>query len=63
MNLALTVDQPLGPNDLINPQVRNRNPMNLEKMRIGFKPTGFTTEHESRNFWNKLELVRLFTIE
>ena len=26
---------PLGPNDVVSPTIRNRNPMNLEKMRIG----------------------------
>ena len=27
--------EPLGPNDVVAPTIRNRNPMNLEKMRIG----------------------------
>ena len=26
---------PFGPNDVVSPTIRNRNPMNLEKMRIG----------------------------
>ena len=30
--------------------------MNLEKMRIGFKPSGFPTEKRNRNYWNSLDL-------
>jgi hypothetical protein len=47
---------PLGPNDKVSPQMKNRNPMNLEKMRIGYKPVGFPTEDKKRNYWNALEL-------
>ena len=45
-----------GPNDLIAPRIRNRNPMNLERMGMGYKPKGFPMEREPRNYWNKLEL-------
>ena len=47
---------PYGKNDQITPRVRNRNPINLEKMLIGKKPRGFDLENKSRNYWNKLEL-------
>merc|ERR1712029_327120 len=30
--------------------------MNLEKMRIGFKPSGFPTEARNRSYWNSLDL-------
>jgi len=30
--------------------------MNLEKMRIGFKPSGFPSESRNRSFWNSLDL-------
>ena len=38
------VEEPLGPNDVVAPLIRNRNPMNLEKMRIG-KNKKVTTEN------------------
>ena len=40
----------------VKPMIKNRNPMNLEKMRIGFKPSGFPTERRKRNYWNSLDL-------
>merc|ERR1711973_782629 len=40
----------------VRPMIKNRNPMNLEKMRIGFKPSGFPTEKRNRNYWNSLDL-------
>ena len=43
-------------NDLISPTLRNRNPMNLEKMRIGYKPNGFLADKTNREHWNALEL-------
>ena len=43
-------------NNLVSPRVRNKNPMNLEKMLIGKKPRGFDLENKSRQYWNKLEL-------
>eukprot|EP00095_Tigriopus_kingsejongensis_P008837 snap_masked-scaffold15_size728074-processed-gene-0.1 protein:Tk08837 transcript:snap_masked-scaffold15_size728074-processed-gene-0.1-mRNA-1 annotation:"39s ribosomal protein mitochondrial" len=50
-------EKPLGPNDeLIQTHVRNRNPRNLEMMRIGYKPNGFQWERKSREYWNKLDL-------
>ena len=49
-------DAPYSNNDIIAPRVRNKNPMNLEKMLIGKKPRGWDLENRSRNYWNKLEL-------
>ena len=43
-------------NDTVAPTLRNRNPMNLEKMRIGYKPTGFLADKRNREHWNALEL-------
>jgi len=30
--------------------------MNLEKMRIGFKPSGFSADKGQKQYWNALEL-------
>eukprot|EP00092_Neocalanus_flemingeri_P020166 GFUD01021833.1.p1 GENE.GFUD01021833.1~~GFUD01021833.1.p1 ORF type:complete len:196 (+),score=55.34 GFUD01021833.1:42-629(+) len=53
---AGALDAPYSKNDIVAPRIRNRNPMNLEKMLIGKKPRGFDLENKSRNYWNKLEL-------
>lgn len=34
----------------------NRNPRNLEKLRIGYKPDGYHLEKPGRSFWHKLEV-------
>ena len=34
----------------------HRNPMNLERMLIGYKPKGFLMEKSKRNYWNRLDL-------
>lgn len=47
---------PMGPNDVVAPRIRNRNPMNLEKMRIGYKPSGFLVDKGKRDYWNGLTL-------
>lgn len=44
------------PNDAISPRIRNRNPMNLERMGVGYKPQGFPMEREPRNYWNRMFL-------
>ena len=49
-------DAPCSKNDIVGPRVRNKNPMNLEKMLIGKKPRGWELENRNRNYWNKLEL-------
>ena len=51
------VDPPLGPNDHVYTHVKNKNPMNLERMLIGYKPSGFPFEKEERSYWNKIELT------
>ncbi|KAJ6635243.1 39S ribosomal protein L18, mitochondrial [Pseudolycoriella hygida] len=35
----------------------NRNPRNLERLRIAYKPKGYHLEEPGRNFWHKLELT------
>ena len=45
-----------GKNDSVAPVIKNRNPMNLEKMRIGFKPKGFGADRAKKEYWNALEL-------
>merc|ERR1712212_1043363 len=40
----------------VAPVIKNRNPMNLEKMRIGFKPKGFSADKGEKEYWNALEL-------
>jgi len=45
------------PNSSITPiSVNNRNPRNLEKLRIGEKPDGYRLEKAGKQFWNKLTL-------
>lgn len=46
----------LGPNDVVAPTIKNRNPFNLEKMRIGYKPSGFAGDKGCRSYWNGLKL-------
>merc|ERR1712029_687773 len=53
---SVSSDAPYSKNDVVAPRVRNKNPMNLEKMLIGKKPRGWDLENRSRNYWNKLEL-------
>lgn len=31
----------------------NRNPRNLERMRIGYKPDGYHLEKPGRSYWHK----------
>jgi len=33
--------------------VYNRNPRNLEKLRIAYKPAGYHLERPGREFWHK----------
>ncbi|XP_037050019.1 39S ribosomal protein L18, mitochondrial [Bradysia coprophila] len=35
----------------------NRNPRNLERLRIAYKPAGYHLENPGRSFWHKLELT------
>ena len=49
-------EAPCSKKDVVAPRVRNKNPMNLEMMRIGRKPMGWGLEDKNRTYWNKLEL-------
>lgn len=42
-----------GSNNSINPFIYNRNPRNLERLRIAFKPDGFALDNKPSNFWNR----------
>lgn len=33
--------------------LENRNPRNLERLRIGYKPNGYFLEKPGKCFWNK----------
>ncbi|XP_055596031.1 39S ribosomal protein L18, mitochondrial [Uranotaenia lowii] len=35
----------------------NRNPRNLERLRIAYRTEGYHLERTGRNFWHKLELI------
>jgi len=35
----------------------NRNPRNLERLRIAYKPSGYHLENPGRSFWHKLQLT------
>ncbi|XP_040569508.1 large ribosomal subunit protein uL18m [Lepeophtheirus salmonis] len=38
------------------PRIRNKNPLNLEHMKIGYKPQGFLLDKKSVSYWNRLFL-------
>lgn len=40
----------------VSPKFYNRNPRNLERLRIAYKPTGYHLEAPGREFWHKLIL-------
>lgn len=42
---------------LVNTFFYNRNPRNLERLRIGYKPDGWHVDNPGRSFWNKLVLT------
>lgn len=44
--------KPLSNNE-IKPIITNRNPRNLEKMRLARKPTGWFNEKDTVEFWHK----------
>lgn len=47
-------------------QIVNRNPRNLERLRIARKPTGYHLEEPGRSYWHKLFLIkkpRYITVE
>ncbi|KAK2585173.1 hypothetical protein KPH14_008672 [Odynerus spinipes] len=39
-------------------EVRNRNPRNLERLRIARKPEGYHLDKPDRSFWHKLEISK-----
>lgn len=40
-------------NEIIPNVINNRNPRNLERMRIAYKPAGYHLERKGRDFWHK----------
>ncbi|CAH1118495.1 unnamed protein product [Phaedon cochleariae] len=44
------------PKNEVSPIFTNRNPRNLERMRIAYKPDGYHVEAPGRNYWHKLLL-------
>uniref|UniRef100_T1IXE3 Large ribosomal subunit protein uL18m n=1 Tax=Strigamia maritima TaxID=126957 RepID=T1IXE3_STRMM len=48
------LDKPLSENDSIKSQVINRNPRNLQQLRLERKPRGWHLERPTRKYWNKL---------
>merc|ERR1719412_1750399 len=54
---ASEFDDSYNQNNNVAPQIRNRNPMNLEKMTIGYKPSGYPMEKRKRTYWNALDLA------
>ncbi|CAH1110182.1 unnamed protein product [Psylliodes chrysocephalus] len=40
----------------VSPIFTNRNPRNLERLRIGYKPDGYHVEYPDKQFWHKLLL-------
>jgi len=40
--------------------VYNRNPRNLEKLRIAYKPAGYHLEKPGREFWHKFVFKFIF---
>ncbi|XP_075233784.1 large ribosomal subunit protein uL18m-like [Lycorma delicatula] len=42
----------------VNVYVRNRNPRNLESLRIARKPTGFHLDKPGKAFWHKVIIVK-----
>ncbi|KAJ8982585.1 hypothetical protein NQ317_005057 [Molorchus minor] len=43
-------------NSEISPIFTNRNPRNLEKLRIGYKPDGFHVDKPGKTYWHKLKI-------
>ena len=41
----------------------NRNPRNLEKLRIAYKPSGYHLEEPGRSFWHKYDQKNYFICE
>jgi hypothetical protein len=60
-NSILKTKQSFPPNSSIVPStVANRNPRNLEKLRIAERITGWDLDKEGRSFWNKYMHTKIF---
>ncbi|XP_072379039.1 large ribosomal subunit protein uL18m [Diabrotica undecimpunctata] len=42
------------PKNEISPIITNRNPRNLERLRIGYKPDGYHLDAPGKRYWHKL---------
>lgn len=42
----------------VNGYVKNKNPRNLERLRIARKPTGYHLDKPGRTFWHKLIVIK-----
>lgn len=40
----------------------NRNPRNLERLRIAYKPVGYHLEKPGRSFWHKYVVLMIYPI-
>uniref|UniRef100_A0A8C5QQA9 Large ribosomal subunit protein uL18m n=1 Tax=Leptobrachium leishanense TaxID=445787 RepID=A0A8C5QQA9_9ANUR len=45
-------------NDIINPKFTNRNPRNLERLKLAVKDRGWGTMWPSQQYWHRLRLER-----
>ena len=43
-------------NNNVSPEFYNRNPRNLERLRIAYKPSGYHLEAPGREFWHKYKI-------
>jgi hypothetical protein len=51
-----SLEAPLSENDIISKEFYNRNPRNLERLRVAWKPQGYHLEAvgpKNRQFWHK----------
>lgn len=51
-----TFTSPVASNNIVSYYVNNRNPRNLERLRIAMKPSGYSLDQPGRNYWHKLEI-------
>ena len=47
-------------NNSINPFVTNRNPKNLEKLRLQKKPCGYSVDNEDVEYFHRYKLFNIF---
>ncbi|XP_071448515.1 large ribosomal subunit protein uL18m [Hetaerina americana] len=53
----VSIDSPISANDVVLPSLVNRNPRNLERIRVAYKPKGYHVDKPGRDFWHKLVLT------